>query len=136
MFVSYSQDSCAHTFKNGILLVVTASKDGALVGGDSLTEKIGDDLIDSVVADNIPVFTEEEKFNEAVLSSVERIVNVLTGKNDPGAPQRSKVIRKRTYKTKEETDRVKPVTGAIVITLLVIAFVVPMLQFYGYVGED
>lgn len=122
--------------KNGLLLVVTAGKDGALVGGDSFMKSLGEDLVDSVVSENIAVFTEEEKFNEATLSSVERIVAVLNGKADPGAPQRSRSVRKRTYKTKEETNRVKPVTGAIVITLLLIAFVVPMLQFYGYVGKD
>jgi len=122
--------------KNGLLLVVTTGKDGALVGGDSFMKSLGEDLVDSVVSDNITVFTEKEKFNEAVLSSVERIVAVLNGKDDTGAPQRSKSVRKRTYKTKEETDRIKPVTGAIVITLLLIAFIVPMLQFYGYVSKE
>jgi uncharacterized membrane protein YgcG len=122
--------------KNGLLLVITAGKDGALIGGNSFTKAVGDDLIDSVVGDNIPYYTEEEKFNEATLSSINRIVNVLDGKNDPGAPRRIENTRKRTYKTKEETDRVKPVTGTIVVTLLLIAFVVPMLQFYGYVSKD
>merc|ERR1739848_190881 len=103
------------------------------MGGDSFIKGVGDDVIDSVVGDNIPVFTEEEKFNEATLSSINRIVAALDGKEDPGAPQRADSTRKRTYKTKEETARVKPVTGTIVVTLLLIAFVVPMLQFYGLV---
>merc|ERR1719379_1322468 len=113
--------------KSGLLLLVTADKDGALVGGNSLLTALGDDLIDSVIGDNIPYYTEEEKSNEAALSSVNRIVTVLNGKNDPGAPQRTSGSRTRTYKTREETDRVKPVTGTIVLTLLVIAFVVPNL---------
>ena len=29
-------------------------------------QAVGDDLVDSVVGDNIPILTEEEKFNEAV----------------------------------------------------------------------
>jgi len=122
--------------KSGLLLVVTAGKDGALIGGKSLEKALGEELIDSIVGDNIPIFTDEEKFNEAALSSIERISATLDGKNDPGPPRRAENSRKRTYKTKEETDRVKPVTGTIVITLLVIAFVVPMLQFYGYVSKD
>jgi len=122
--------------KTGLLVVVTSSKDGALIGGDSFLKAVGDDLIDSVQGDNIPILTEEEKFNEAVLSSIDRVVAVLEGKEDPGAPKRLDGMRKRTYKTKEETDRVKPVTGTIVLTLLLIAFVVPMLQFYGYVSKD
>lgn len=43
--------------------------------------------------------------------------------------------RKRTYKTKEEVDKTRGVTTTIVVTLLGIAFVVPMLQFYGYTSE-
>merc|ERR1740121_2623117 len=105
-------------------------------GGSAFKKALGDDLIYSVIEDNIPIFTEEEKFNEAAMTSINRIVAVLDGKNDPGAPQRASNNRKRTYKTKEETDRVKPVTGPVVITLLFIAFVVPMLQFYGYVSKD
>jgi uncharacterized membrane protein YgcG len=116
--------------------LVTSGKEGALVGGDAFKKALGDDLIYSVIEDNIPIFTEEEKFNEAAMTSINRIVAVLDGKNDPGAPQRASNNRKRTYKTKEETDRVKPVTGPVVITLLFIAFVVPMLQFYGYVSKD
>merc|ERR1711907_646301 len=122
--------------KNGLLLLVTASKDGALVGGNTFLGALGDELIDSIIGDNIPYYTEEEKYNEAATSSVNRIVNVLKGKNDPGAPQRNSNSRTRTYKTREETERVKPVTGTIVLTLLAIAFVVPMLQFYGYVSKD
>ncbi len=37
----------------------------------------------------------------------------------------------RTYKTKEEVEKSKTVTSTVVITLLVIAVVVPMLQYYG-----
>jgi uncharacterized membrane protein YgcG len=122
--------------KTGLLVVVTSSKEGALIGGESFIEAVGDDIIDSVQADNIPIFTEQEKFNEALLSSINRVVAVLEGKEDPGAPQRTDNTRRRTYKTKEETDRVKPVTGTIVLTLLLIAFVVPMLQYYGYVSKD
>merc|ERR1719379_1108307 len=122
--------------KSGVLLLVTSGKDGALVGGNSLLKALGDDLIDSIIGDNIPYYTEEEKYNEAALSSVNRIVTVLNGKNDPGAPQRVSGARTRTYKTREETERTKPVTATIVLTLLVIAFVVPMLQYYGYVSKD
>ena len=42
-------------------------------------QAIGDSLVDSVVSDNIPIFTEEEKFNEAVTSIVKRVEAKLTG---------------------------------------------------------
>lgn len=36
-------------------------------------------MIDSVIGDNIPILTEQEKFNETITSSVKRIGAALTG---------------------------------------------------------
>lgn len=122
--------------KKGILLVVTTAKDGAVTGGPSFMKAIGDDLIDSIISENIPILTEEALYNEAVSSSAKRLDAVLSGEADPGPPARKDTTRKRTYKTKAETERAKGVTSTVVVSLLVIAFVVPMLQFYGYVSKD
>lgn len=91
-------------------------------------QAVGDDLIDAVIGGNVAVLAGEEKYNETVTSSLNRIVSVIEGKADPGGPVRDEGVRKRTYKTKEETEKTKSVTGTIVLTLLFIAFVVPMLQ--------
>lgn len=122
--------------KSGVLLIVTSGKDGALTGGDKFMSAVGDDLIDSIIGENIPVLTEEEKYNESVTSSVSRVVAKLTGEADPGPPQRVQRERRRNYKTKAETEAKKPVTGTIVLTLLFISFVVPMLQYFGYTNKD
>lgn len=122
--------------KKGILLIVTAGKDGALNGGPAFMGAVGDDFIDSIIGENIPVFTQEEKYNECVTSSVKRIEAVLAGTADPGPPIRTDAERKRTYKTKEEVERTKTVSTTVVGTLLVIAVVVPMLQYYGYTSRD
>ncbi len=55
----------------------------------------------------------------------------LTGEADPGPPAKASTERVRTYKTKGETADKKGVTGPIVLTLLFIAVVVPMLQYWG-----
>jgi len=122
--------------KKGVLLVVSSSKEGALTGGPAFMKAVGDDVIDAVVGDNIPIFTEEEKYNEAVTSSVKRTIAALEGKGDIGGPQRKDNTRRRTYRTKAETEKARGVTSTIVVTLLGIAFVVPMLQYYGYVSKD
>lgn len=122
--------------KKGVLIVVTSGKDGALTGGDGFMKAVGDDLIDSIISSNIPILTEEEKYNEAVSSSVNRVVAVLNGKEDPGAPYRAQQVRQRTYRTKEETEAKKPVTATVVLTLLFISVVVPMLQYFGYTNKD
>jgi hypothetical protein len=49
---------------------------------------------------------------------------------------RADTTRQRTYKTKEETEKSKTVTSTVVLSLLLIACVVPMLQYYGYTARD
>jgi hypothetical protein len=174
----------------GVLLLVTAARDGALTGGPAFLKAVGDDLIDSVVGDNLPILAGDEKYNEAVASSVKRIEAKLTGererwrerererwrerereaggtvvvvagggggvrrclfffahppfplpppflgKPDPGAPARKDATRKRTYKTRAETDKTRNVTATIVLSLLGISVVVPMLQYYGYTSDE
>eukprot|EP00892_Ulva_mutabilis_P011303 jgi/Ulvmu1/8545/UM044_0079.1 len=122
--------------KKGVLLIVTAGKDGALNGGASFMSAVGDDFIDSIIGENIPIFTIEEKYNECLTSSVRRIEAVLGGEEDPGPPIRNDAERKRTYKTKDEVDRTKTVSTTVVGTLLIISVVVPMLQYYGYTSRD
>jgi uncharacterized protein len=120
----------------GVFLIVTSAKDGALTGGQKVMGAIGDDLIDSVVGENVSIFTEEEKYNEAVTSSVNRIVAQLSGQSVPEGPKREEKVRKRTYRTRSETAAKKDATSTIVLTLLFISVVVPMLQYFGYTNAD
>lgn len=46
---------------------------------ECLIQAVGDPLIDSVVSENIPILTGEEKFNETVTSIVKRVEAVLKG---------------------------------------------------------
>lgn len=124
------------TDKKGVVLMVTTAKEGAVTGGAGFLEAVGEDLLDSVASDNIPIFAEEEKFNAAIATSVERIDAKLNGNAVPEAPKRNDAVRQRTYKTKEETEKSKTVTSTVVLTLLLIACIVPMLQYYGYTARD
>lgn len=51
-------------------------------------EAIGDDLIDSIVGDQIPIYTEQEKYNLTVESTVERVNAKLRGQPVPGGLRR------------------------------------------------
>ncbi|KAJ9509820.1 hypothetical protein QJQ45_011579 [Haematococcus lacustris] len=120
----------------GVLMVVTAAKEGALTGGAAFMDAIGDELLDSIVGDQIPIYTEQEKYNLTVESSLERVIAKLEGKTVPAGPVRADDTKRRTYRTKEETDKSKNITATVVASLLLIAVVVPMLQYYGYVAKD
>lgn len=122
--------------KKGILIVVTTAKDGAIIGGPSFMQKVGDSMVDSVLSDNIPVLTEQEKFNETITSSIKRLEASIIGSKDPGAPQRPDENRSRTYKTRQETDKSRNVFATIVLVLLGISVIVPMLQYWGYTSKE
>ena len=120
----------------GNLLLVQTTKEGAIVGGPKFLKAVGDDVLDSVLSKNIPINLEQDKFNEALTSSVERIAAVLEGKADPGPPKTFEGKKGANYRTKEETTNKREVFSNVVIGLLVISFVVPMLQYFGYVAGD
>jgi len=123
--------------KKGVLLIVSSGKEGALSGGPAFLKMVGNDVLESIVSENIPILTGEERFNEATLSCIKRISAKLTGDADPGPPIRGGDQRRaRTYKTKGETAGKKTNYTVVVGALLVIAFVVPMLQFFAYTREE
>lgn len=47
-------------------------------------QSLGEDLLESITVDNIPIFTEEEKYNQCVVSVVERIAAKINGDPVPG----------------------------------------------------
>lgn len=147
--------------KKAVLLVVKTSKEGALSAGPGFSKVLGN-LVDSVSGDNIPVYAEQEKFNEAITSSLARIEAKLKGKADPGAPSVATKQTGSNFKSKEQTEDKKGIYTTVVGGLLartgsqlllsgenaagytdtlpesrvvplwqVIAFVVPMVQYYG-----
>ncbi|KAF5842105.1 hypothetical protein DUNSADRAFT_9365 [Dunaliella salina] len=68
----------------GAILVMTSGKEGAVTGGDSFMNAVGEELLDSIVGDQIPIYTEQEKYNLTVESTVDRIAAKLEGKEVPG----------------------------------------------------
>lgn len=122
--------------KKGVVLMVSSGKEAAVSGGPSFMDALGDDLIESIVSDNVPIYAEQERYNLAMDSTIARVEAKLNGKEVPAGPERENNARKRNFKTKEETEKAKSVTGSVVATLLIIAFVVPMLQYYGYTAKD
>ena len=114
----------------GVLVLAKQSKDGALVGGPSFQEKVGDELVDSIVSDQIPYLAGQEKYNEAMTSTVERLSAKLEGQEVPDSPsQRTEKSKgNSSFKTRQETENKRGLYTKVVIGLLVVSFVAPMLQ--------
>eukprot|EP00475_Leptophrys_vorax_P030075 TRINITY_DN4477_c0_g1_i1.p1 TRINITY_DN4477_c0_g1~~TRINITY_DN4477_c0_g1_i1.p1 ORF type:complete len:283 (-),score=20.85 TRINITY_DN4477_c0_g1_i1:330-1178(-) len=121
--------------KRGVLLLVTSQKEGAVAGGPSFIDAVGDELLEAVVSENLPVLATEEKYNEAVYSAARRLAARIDGQPDIPGPRFDDGKRESNYKTREETDSKRGQFTTVVGGLLVIAFVVPMLQYYAYVKK-
>ncbi|OVA20092.1 TPM domain [Macleaya cordata] len=119
----------------GIVVLVTSQKEGAITGGPAFIQAVGDTILDATVSDNLPVLATEEKYNEAVYSSAKRLVAAIDGLPDPGGPKFKDNKRESNFKSREETDEKRGQFTLVVGGLLVIAFVVPMAQYYAYISK-
>ncbi|KAM7274045.1 hypothetical protein ACFE04_028709 [Oxalis oulophora] len=119
----------------GIVVLVTSQKEGAITGGPAFIQAVGEGVLDATVTENLPVLATDEKYNEAIYSSATRLIAAIDGLPDPGGPKLQESKRESNYKTREETDEKRGQFVLVVGGLLVIAFVVPMAQYYAYVSK-
>ncbi|PON64423.1 TPM domain containing protein [Parasponia andersonii] len=119
----------------GIVVLVTSQKEGAVTGGPAFVQAVGETILDATVSENLPVLATEEKYNEALFSSAKRLVSAIDGLPDPGGPQFKENKRESNFKSREETEEKRGQFSLVVGGLLVIAFVVPMAQYYAYVSK-
>ncbi|KAG0582691.1 hypothetical protein KC19_3G077500 [Ceratodon purpureus] len=119
----------------GVVLLVTTQKEGAVTGGPAFTKAVGDKILEAVTAENLPVLATDEKYNEAIYSTAKRLVAAIDGQEDTGGPTFKENKRESNFKSKEETESKRGQFSLVVGGLLVIAFVVPMAQYYAYVSR-
>ncbi|KAG4928851.1 hypothetical protein JHK84_054400 [Glycine max] len=84
----------------------------------------------------VAVLATDEKYNEAIFSTANRLVAAIDGLPDPGWPKFKDNKRESNFKSREETDEKCGQFTLVVGGLLVIAFVVPMAQYYAYVSKN
>ncbi|EEE63662.1 hypothetical protein OsJ_18480 [Oryza sativa Japonica Group] len=119
----------------GIVVLVTSQKEGAITGGPAFVQAVGDEILDSTVSENLPVLATDEKYNEAIYTTAKRLAAAIDGLPDPGGPTFKDNKRESNFKTKEETEEKRGQFTLVVGGLLVIAFVVPMAQYYAYISK-
>ncbi|PNX82596.1 UPF0603 protein chloroplastic-like, partial [Trifolium pratense] len=120
----------------GVVVLVTSQKEGAVTGGPAFVQAVGEKILDATVSENLPVLATDEKYNEAIYSTAKRLVAAIDGLPDPGGPSVKDDKRESNYKTKQETEDKRGQFSLVVGGLLVVAFVVPMLQYFAYVAKE
>ena len=116
-----------------LLMIDTVTNGTAIRTGDKVKSLMPDEIASSVASESVlEPLRQGNKYNQAFLDASERLVAVLSGKQDPGPPQIAQTVNiEGTFKNAEETD-----TGNAtiwVIGLLLAATIIPMATYYLYV---
>jgi uncharacterized protein len=120
---------------NQVLVTLdTVTNTSAIRAGEGVKSTLTDAIAESVAQATLQVpLRDGNKYNQAFLDVTDRLVAVLSGQPDPGAPEENNDLNlEATFKTAEETDD-KNATVVVVI-LLVLATVIPMVTYFWYQG--
>lgn len=118
---------------NQVLLVMnTLTNKGAIQQGDEVS-------LDGAIAQSIAGETlvapliQGSKYNQAFIDAGERLVAVLSGQPDPGAPQLVADLNiEATFTDAEDTDTRSATVWVVVF--LIVATIIPMVTYFAYVG--
>ncbi len=108
---------------------------GAFVG-DSIAERLTKSIAESICNETYALKSGDELYGSALLDVSNRLIPVLSGREDPGPPDLTSKEVMQTYKTKTETSAERQKYIIVVGAVLVIAFVAPLVQTYWYVKDD
>lgn len=115
-----------------LLVLDTLTNSSGIRTGDQVKSILSDDIAKSVASETVLVPLQEGyKYNQAFSDASDRLVAVLSGNADPGAPQLAENIQvESTFKKAEETDQGSSTIW--VVGLLIAATVIPMATYYFY----
>mmetsp|Transcript_25091 Transcript_25091/g.48850 ORF Transcript_25091/g.48850 Transcript_25091/m.48850 type:complete len:263 (-) Transcript_25091:647-1435(-) len=90
----------------------------------------------SIGEETYPFNAREEQYGSAAIDVNNRLVSILSNKGDPGPPAINRNSNSSNFKSAKKTEEQRSKYIAIIVILLVIAFVVPMVQFFWYVKDE
>ncbi len=124
---------------NQVLLVLDeVTKTVGIRVGEEAAALLPDDLAISVAQETVLIpLLQGDKYNQALLDGTDRLVAVLSGQPDPGAPvfnEAFDTLSESTFASAETTEENRGNNAVLLIVLLVLATVIPMATYYWYVG--
>lgn len=115
-----------------LIVIDTLSNRGAIASGEGVKTLLTQEISESIVKETLPFSLKDLQYNQALISTGDRLVAVLSGQEDPGAPQVEEMNIDGTFATAEETDDRSATVWMIV--LLGLATLIPMITYFWYVG--
>lgn len=124
---------------NQVLLVLDdVTKTVGIRVGEQAATALPPDLATSVAQQTVLVpLLQGDKYNQALLDASDRLVAVLSGQPDPGAPVFDEAFdaqSESTFASAESTEENRGNNAVLLIVLLVLATVIPMATYFWYVG--
>ena len=115
-----------------LVVLDTVTNNAAVRVGTAAQAVLTIEIADSVANGTMMApLIEGDKYNQAFGDAKERLVSVISGQGDPGAPSLTQDIDiDRNFATAEETEASRSNTTTIVIVLLILATVIPMVTYY------
>jgi uncharacterized protein len=115
-----------------LLLVDTVTNGSALISGEKIKSLLTDSIAQSITEETLgTVLRNGNKYNQGFLDVRDRLVAVLSGKPDPGPPQKVETVKvEGTFTKAEDTDKGNATVW--VVGLLIAATVIPMATYYIY----
>lgn len=122
------------TKSNQVLVIIdTLTNKTAIRLGDKFNQLLPITTQESIVNETIYIPLKELQYNQALLNGGDRLVSILSGKDDPGPPIIKEISVEGTFSSAEETnDRIATIW---VVVLLIVATVIPMVTYYWYVNN-
>ena len=132
IFSSWYQDADAKA--NQTLLVIdTLTNNVAIRTGEGAKALVNEEIAYSVVDETIGYdLRQGNKYNQALIDASDRLVAVLSGQEDPGAPEVDEIQTEGTFTRAEDTDRGSATIW--IVGFLIFATIIPMATYYWYVG--
>jgi len=123
--------------KDNEVLVVLVNKiaKGSVFAGSEV-KGLSESIIKSIGEETFSFKAKDEQYSSAAIDVSNRLVSILTNKGDTGPPSLNRSNDSSNFKSAKVTEERRSKYVAIIIILLVIAFLVPMVQFFYYVKDE
>ncbi len=117
-----------------LLVMDTLTNNVAIRTGESAKALVNDEIATSIVDETVGYdLRQGNRYNQAFIDASDRLVAVLSGQEDPGAPEITEEIQiEGTFTKAEDTDRGSATVW--IVGFLILATIIPMATYYWYVG--
>jgi uncharacterized protein len=115
-----------------LLVLDTLTNRTAIRSGEQSSTFLTPDISESLLKETAVIPLKNLQYNQALIDVSNRMIAVLSGKEDPGPPEIKELAIDGTFATAEETNDRSATIWMIVLVAL--ATLIPMITYFWYVG--